>query len=80
MPEIDLRPDSYKFRGKDGRWYRRDDPRFLAGGLAVSVVVLGLIYFWRTAFASDLGVLFGLVAVFASCAGIFLGLLLKDVY
>ena len=79
MPDLELKPDDYKFRGKDGRWHRRDDKRFLFGGLVACLAVLGFIFFKRNEI-TDSAVLFGGTAMFAAAAGIFLGNLLKDVY
>lgn len=78
MPNMSLGPDDYRFKGNDGRWYRRDDKRFLLFGLVASVAILILIFWVRDELSS--GILFGVSALFAACAGIFLGNLLKDVY
>jgi hypothetical protein len=78
MPDIELRPDDYKFKGKDGRWKVRDDRRVLLAGLLFALVLLGLIWWNREALSS--GILFGVSAVFAASAGIFFALLTKDIY
>lgn len=78
MKQIDLGPDDYKAKGPDGRWRVKDDPRILGAGFAVSLVVLGLIWWNRDALTS--GTLFGVTAMFAVCVGGFFALLTKDRY
>jgi hypothetical protein len=80
MPDIDMKPDDYRVRGKDGRWFRRDDKRYLVVGLLMSGLILGAAYWYRNALAVDPTVFFGLTAIGGICAGIFLGNLLKDIY
>lgn len=78
MPDFDLKPDDYKVRGKDGRWFRRDDKRYLLIGLVMCAAALIFVFWNRDGFSPS--ILFGVTAVFACCAGIFIGNLLKDVY
>lgn len=79
MPDLDMKPDDYRVRGKDGRWFRRDDKRYLIVGLVMSIGLLTWIYLNRDAI-EDKGLLVLGAALFGTSAGIFIGNLLKDVY
>lgn len=77
--QIDLPPDDYRVRDpKSGRWFQRDDKRFLAGGLIVDLVIIGFI--WWNRGEVDPNTLFWATTVAAAGAGGFFALLTKDIY
>lgn len=80
MKQIDLEPDGYKFRGKDSRWYRRDDPKTLVTTAIMGCIVLGGIYWYRNDLIANPALLIGVTAIISACIGGAIALLLKDVY
>lgn len=75
--QIELSPNDYR-KLRNGRWRLPDDPKLHRNMFFVAVAVLAYIFWHRSELPSEL--LFGVVAMFAFCAGIMFANWLKDVY
>lgn len=78
MPDLDLKPDDYRVKGPQGRWFQRDDKRFIAGWLIFDLIMLGVVWWYRDSLSAD--VLFWSAAFLGAMTGIAFALLTKDIY
>lgn len=79
MPHLDLGPNDYRKRDpRTGRWHLPDDPKLARNMMFVSIGILAFILWNRDDVST--GILFGVTALFAFCAGGLFSLWLKDRY
>jgi hypothetical protein len=80
MPDLDLKPDDYKVRDpKSGRWFQRDSKPALIVGIAMCLLVLGIIWL-RRGEITDLTALIPAVAIMGAGVGFFLARLSKNIH